>query len=328
MHSDPAYASTAEAADQIGFIGLGRMGLHMARNLSRAGYGLNVYNRSREKALALSREASCCICESAAEVASRCDVIFTMVSDGEALAQVFCGSDGVISGLRPGAIAVDMSTVGPDTIATLNVSIKDAGGSLVDAPVSGSVDFAEKGTLLVMVGGQSDDVARVRPYLEIMGSTVVYLGASGSGAGMKLAVNTVIYALIESVAEALVLAEQIGIDRNAAYDVLSRSAAAAPLLAYRRGAFEDPHGAKVQFALSLAEKDLTLVVNLAAAVGASTPQASMTRHVLHSASASGFADLDVSGVAEFLRQTPADRLRALTAVIDCGGRPPLETATG
>lgn len=317
-HSDPMPVVVADGQDQIGFIGLGRMGFRMAKNLSRAGYRLNVYNRSHRKALALSGEAECHVCDSPAEVASRSNVIFTMVSDGAALVEIFCGSHGIISGLRAGTTAVDMSTVGLDTTERLGARIRDAAGNLVDAPVSGSVDFADKGTLLVMAGGHPADVARVRPYLEVMGSPVVYMGPLGSGAGMKLAVNAVIYALIEGVSEALVLAEHIGIDRKAAYNVLSRSAAGAPLLKYRRQAFEEPRDAAVQFALSLAEKDLALVKDLAGAIGSPVPQALMTRYVLRYAAASGFADLDVSSVAEFLRQAPIGRLEALYAVMESG----------
>ena len=179
-----------------------------------------------------------------------------MVADDAAVHALYEGPDGVTAGLRSGSVAIDMSTVLPDTIRAIAPAIRARRGGVLDAPVSGSVSSTLSGQLTIMVGGEAADLERARPVLERLAHRIFHLGPLGSGTVMKLAVNTVIYGLNGAVAEGLVLAERNGIDRSAAYDVLAVSAVGAPYLGYKRAAFIEPDATPVAFALELADKDL------------------------------------------------------------------------
>src|SRR5205823_809747 len=176
-----------------------------------------------------------------------------------------------------------MSTVGIAHVQRLASDVEARGGVLVDAPVSGSVALAEAGTLTLLVGGDDATVERIAPVLQALGSTILHLGAVGAGAAMKLAVNTVVYGLNEALSEGLVLAERSGIARARAYEALASSAVAAPYVHYRRGAFERPAETPVTFRLTLARKDLDLILSLADEVGAALPQAQLNAEILRAA---------------------------------------------
>jgi 3-hydroxyisobutyrate dehydrogenase/2-hydroxy-3-oxopropionate reductase len=286
----------------VGFVGLGRMGAPMAGNLSRAGFDVRLYNRTRERAESLAREIGAVVADRPADVAASADVIVTMLADGPAVESVYCDGGGIVDGVRPGAIAVEMSTIGPAVVDRLAAALARAGAHLVDAPVSGSVALARDRQLTVMAGGTSEDFERVRRVLEAMGSRVFHVGPVGSGATIKLAVNAVIYGLCEALAEGLVLAERAGIERTIAYEIFASSAAAAPFVHYRRHEFERPGEAPVAFRLALAKKDLDLILELSERVHAPMPQAATNIGVLEAAMSGGFSDDDVAAVAEFLRR--------------------------
>jgi 3-hydroxyisobutyrate dehydrogenase-like beta-hydroxyacid dehydrogenase len=289
------------SAMAVGFVGLGRMGWPMAANVARAGFRIFVHNRTRERAdaFALSTDGVT-VCASPAEVAALADVVLTMLADGPAVDQVYLGEVGLLAGVRPGTVFVEMSTIGPDHAGTLGERVGEAGLELVDAPVSGSVSTAESASLLVMAGGSDSAVARVRPILEAIGS-LVHVGPSGSGATMKLAVNTVVYGLNQAVSEGLVLAERAGLDRRLTYEVFASSAVAAPFVHYRREAFERPGEVPVAFGLELASRDLRLILDLGERVGADLRQAETNLVVLDQAVDAGFGNEDVSAVSSFLR---------------------------
>ena len=191
-----------------------------------------------------------------AEAASRADVVITMVADDAAVHDLFDGPDGIAAGIRPGSVAVDMSTVLPDTIRAVAPAVRARGAGILDAPVSGSVTSTLAGELTIMVGGEADDLERARPVLDRLARRVFHLGPLGTGAVMKLAVNTLIFGLNGAVAEGLVLAERNGIDRALAYEVLASSAAGAPIVGYKRANFVEPDTTPVAFSLALADKDL------------------------------------------------------------------------
>jgi 3-hydroxyisobutyrate dehydrogenase-like beta-hydroxyacid dehydrogenase len=215
---------------------------------------------------------------------------------------VYDGPDGLIAGARPGSVLVDSSTVAPAVLRRHEAAIRERGAGVLDAPVSGSVALAESGKLTLMVGGESQDLDRARPVLEAYGSQIFHLGPLGTGAAMKLAVNTVIFGLNEALAEGLVLAELAGIDRERAYDVLAASAVAAPYVGYKRAAFLDPEGTPVAFAADLAAKDLRLIAELADAVDLPMPQATTNLAVVDALIAAGQGGHDFSAVASHLRE--------------------------
>lgn len=287
---------------QVGFVGLGRMGSRMAANISQAGLQLAVYNRTRHKAEALASEVEATVADSPRTLAAESDVVVSMVSDGPALRAVYEGPDGILEGLAPGKVAVDMSTVGPERISELAPKVGERGAELLDAPVSGSVAVAEAGKLMIMVGGTEQGLARARPVLEAVGEPVLHVGSSGAGATLKLAVNSIVFGFNQALSEALVLAEKAGVDRSTAYDVFEKSAVAAPVLVYRRPVFENPGHVPVTFTMDLAAKDLRLILDLADRVGTPMPQAEENLGVYQRASEAGFGADDMGAVAEFLRR--------------------------
>jgi 3-hydroxyisobutyrate dehydrogenase-like beta-hydroxyacid dehydrogenase len=287
---------------RVGFLGLGRMGVHMAANIALAGHLTAVYNRTPSISAAFEQQTGVPAAASPAELAASVDILFSMVSDSAALEAIYEGPNGVVEGSHVGLLGVDMSTVGPTTIEHLNATMVAAGGHLIDAPVSGSTAAAKEASLLIVVGGAADAVATITPYLSLMGSPVLHVGPSGTGAILKLAMNAIVYGLNEAIAEALVLAETAGIDRKVAYDAFASSAAAAPFVHYRRSAFLHPERVSAAMPMSLATKDLRLVLELARRVGAAMPQCERTLGLLDRAVSEGYGDRDVTGVAESLRE--------------------------
>jgi 3-hydroxyisobutyrate dehydrogenase/2-hydroxy-3-oxopropionate reductase len=195
-----------------------------------------------------------------------------------------------------------MSTVLPDAIRSVADDVRATGSGLLDAPVSGSVTLAEAGQLTLMVGGEAADLEHARPVLESLAKAIFHLGPLGSGAVMKLAVNTVIFGLNGALAEGLALAEAAGVDRAVAYDVIASGAAGAPYVGYKRAAFVEPETAPVAFALELAEKDLRLITETAAAVGQPLPQTATNLELIRAAAAEGGAGADLASVATELRR--------------------------
>jgi 3-hydroxyisobutyrate dehydrogenase/2-hydroxy-3-oxopropionate reductase len=285
----------------VAIVGVGRMGGSMARAVAAAGHPLVLQNRTRERAEEVARDLGARVADSAAEAASLADVTITMLADDAAVQATYAGPGGLIEGARAGSVLVDSSTVRPDTIRTLEAAVRATGAGLLDAPVSGSVGLAAAGQLTLMVGGDAVDLERARPALEPLAKAIFHLGPLGSGAAMKLAVNTVIFGLNEAVSEALVMAEAAGVHLATAYDVLTASAVGAPFVAYKRDAFLAPGTTPPAFALALAEKDLGLILDLAASSGVPMPQAATNLAMVREASVGGRAEQDFTTVAGALR---------------------------
>jgi 3-hydroxyisobutyrate dehydrogenase-like beta-hydroxyacid dehydrogenase len=286
----------------VALLGTGRMGSAMAERLAGQGVTVVLYNRSPERAVALAERIGAAVAATPADAAARADVVISMVADDAAVRELFDAPDGVAAGIRAGSVAVDMSTVLPDTIRAVAPAVRAAGAGILDAPVSGSVASALTGELTIMVGGEAADLELARPVLDRLARRVFHLGGLGTGAVMKLAVNTLIFGLNGAVAEGLVLAERNGIDRALAYDVLAASAAGAPMVGYKRAAFVDPDGTPVAFSLALADKDLRLIRQLAEMSGTAMPQAATNLETIRAAERSVGADADFSTVASHLRE--------------------------
>lgn len=286
---------------RVGFIGLGRMGTPMATNIVEAGFPVTVWNRTAEKAEAFARRTGAEVAVDPAQLASSSDVIVTMVADGSVLESIYGGDQGVLAGLSEGATAVDMSTVGPTVVARLAPQVSALGAEMIDAPVSGSTAAAQGRTLMIMAGGSEVGFARARPVLEAIGSPVLHVGDSGAGATLKLAINSMIYGINEAVSEALVLAERSGVDRSIAYEAFANSAAAAPVVKYRRPVFEAPGTTPVSFTVDLALKDLDLILELAERTGAPMPAAEVNRQVMQATSDAGNGGGDMGLTAVHLR---------------------------
>jgi 3-hydroxyisobutyrate dehydrogenase/2-hydroxy-3-oxopropionate reductase len=281
----------------VGVLGIGRMGTAMARALAAAGFKLVLWNRTSAAADLLATELGGRSVAQPREVAAAADVCITMLADATAVDAVYAGPDGLVAGARPGNVLVDASTVAPATLRAHEAAVRATGAGLLDVPVSGSIALAESGRLTLMVGGQASDLERARPVLGALALTLFHLGPLGTGAAMKLAVNTLIFGLNQALAEGLVLAEAAGIRRELAYDVLAASAAGAPYVGYKRDAFLNPDGTPVAFSLELAAKDLRLITELAREVGVAMPQAATNLESVAARIVAGDGSLDFSAVA-------------------------------
>ena len=200
-----------------------------------------------------------------------------------------------------------MSTIGPTAAVELAAEAKHHGVRLLDAPVSGSVTVAEAGQLFSMVGGEREAYDLATPVLDAMTKGHTLLGPSGSGAAMKVAVNTMIAVTNESIAETLALAEGFGIERERAYDVLASGALASPFVLYKRGAFLDLEAEPVAFTTALMRKDLALAQELAARLGLRIPSTEAAGGVLDDAIGNGLADADIAAVIDLLGPAAASQ---------------------
>ncbi|SNT63329.1 3-hydroxyisobutyrate dehydrogenase/2-hydroxy-3-oxopropionate reductase [Asanoa hainanensis] len=279
-------------AAPVAVIGTGRMGAAMVGRLAGAGHPVTVWNRTSGRAAGLPAVVAPTAREAVAGVA----FVVVSLADDDAVREVYAD---LVRGLEPDAVVLETSTIHPDTVRELALSVGEA--HLLDSPVSGSVALVAQGALTALVGGSGSALERARPILSTFASRILHLGPQGAGATMKLVVNSVIHGLNQAVAEALVLAERAGVDRTAAYDVLAASAVAAPFVAYKRDAYVNPDAAGVAFALDLVAKDLRLIDALATSVGARMPQLSANAAVVADAVSGGYGARDMSALAALLR---------------------------
>ena len=282
----------------VGFAGIGRMGLPMARNLLRAGFPLLVWNRTADRCAPLVEEGATAVDEPTGLAAA--DVVVTMLADG-AVARAVLVDSGLLDALRAGTVVLEMSTIGPTAAIELAEEAHRRNVHLVDAPVSGSVAVAEAAQLFAMAGGDPDAYRSATPVLDALTKGHVLLGPSGAGAAMKLAVNAMIAVTNEAIAETITFAERFGIDADQAYDVLSGGALASPFVLYKRGAFLQPDVEPVAFTTALMLKDVALALALAAELGVPLPAAAAARETLETAVRSGLADADMASVLSLLR---------------------------
>lgn len=298
-----------------GFIGLGRMGRNMARNLAAGWPDVIVFNRTAATAAEFAATEGTGLAATACELAERSDVIVTMLADGDALIETYSGSDGVLDGIRPGAVAIDMGTSGPAAVAEIRSRVEAAGAQMLDAPVSGSTPAAAAATLLIMVGGSPEVFADVEPILATMGQPEL-VGPAGSAATLKLAVNSILYGLNQALAEAVLLAEASGVETETILDIVGRSAAGAPMVNYRKAQYLDPDNAPVTFTIDLEEKDLELALQQASTVGVAMPQTERTLAIVKDLIALGFADRDLGFAVEGARLAQQRRQISTTAGLD------------
>ncbi|MGH3169660.1 MAG: NAD(P)-dependent oxidoreductase [Trebonia sp.] len=293
---------------RIGFAGLGHMGAPMAARVAAHGFPLTVWNRTAGRTGPLTAQGASAAA-TLRELAAGSDVVITMLSDGAAAAEVWTGPGGLLESCGPGTIGIDMSTIGPRAARDIAARAERAGVRFLDAPVSGSVALAEQGKLTAMVGGEDGALAGALPVLRTMTARQLHLGPPGAGAAMKLAVNIMIAATNQAVAESLALAAETGIDLAGAYEVLTVSAVASPFLQYKRDAYLAADDAPVSFSTSLMSKDLRLALDIADQAGLPLTLTAAARESLERACAAGLGDADFASVARLLRRAEFYRLR-------------------
>ncbi len=285
--------------DRVGFIGLGRMGRPMASNLCRKGFRLTAYDIN-PAALAeveqLQAHAATCV----AEVAAAADIIVTMLPTPAVVRHVVSGADGILAHARPGSLLLEMSTVDPETTDTLASLAKQKGISFVDAPVGRLASHADRGESLFMVGGTPADLARVRPLLEAMGSTVHHCGDVGSGTRTKLINNYLAITSCQLNAEALALSQRFGLSLERTLEVLSGTTAMNGQLKIAWPVKVLKGDIEPGFTIDLAHKDLTLIVDAANAARVPMPLAAAAREAFSTARARGMGGKDFSAMVDNL----------------------------
>ena len=277
---------------ELGFVGLGAMGSRLAARLLQAGYAVTGYNRTAAKARPLV-DKGMRLATSSRKVAAASDVVFTMVTDNDALRAVVFGADGVLAGLRPGATLVEMSTVSPAITREIGEAVAARGAAMLDAPVSGSTISVEQGVASIQVGGDAAVLERVRPYLATMGPNgVTHVGPLGAAKTMKVATNLGVAVQIMAFCEAVALAEKSGIPRDVAVEALMRSVIASPLVKYRGPYVVGQMPEHAAFPVPMIQKDLQLALDQGRAVGVPLPTTALTQEWLTKARAMGLGDHD------------------------------------
>jgi 3-hydroxyisobutyrate dehydrogenase-like beta-hydroxyacid dehydrogenase len=226
-------STTDSEITSVGVIGTGAMGSRFARRLKEVGYQVHAWNRTADRVEAL-RPFGVIPQPTPRAVAENCDVVVGMVWDSAALRAVALGDDGFVRGLAPGKVIADASTVEPEVSAEIAAAVRETGAEMLDTPVSGSLDAAESGRVMIMAGGSAEAFERARPVLDALGRSVRHVGeTNGSALVLKLAIN--LQVAIQEVAwgEALALAGQFGIEREQASAVMLDSVIASPMLHYR-----------------------------------------------------------------------------------------------
>ncbi len=294
--------------ETLGFVGLGTMGGRMVKRLLQAGHPVVGYNRSAARTKPLA-DLGMTVAESPRAVGVAASVVFSMVTDTAALRAVALGPDGIVAGLRPGSVYIEMSTVSPIGTREVAERVAARGAAMLDAPVSGSVSTLEQGQLAIMVGGDPAVLERVRPYLAAIGPTITHVGALGLAVTMKIAVNLGLGVQMAAFSEAVLLAEKSGIPRERAVEALLRSVAASPMLKYR-GPFVLEMPAEAWASVTMMEKDLHLALELGRASGMPLPTTALAHALYMATRARGLAREDMAAVFDLLAHLGA--LRAST----------------
>jgi 3-hydroxyisobutyrate dehydrogenase-like beta-hydroxyacid dehydrogenase len=283
---------------ELGYVGLGVMGSAIARRLLGAGHAVTVWNRTRAKAQPLLDEGARWA-DSPREVAGRSEIVFTMVTNTDAVKAVAEGPDGILAGLAPGKIYVDMSTASPANTRSLAEQVAAAGAQMLDAPVSGTSITVEQGKASLMVGGDDDAFERAKPVLEAIAPRVYHMGGNGSAVTMKIAINLSLAVQMLAFSEGVLLAEKTGISREAAVEAMLGSVMASPMVAYR-GPLVLGHPDEVWFDCHMMQKDMNLALELGRELEVPLPTTAVTNELLTAANGMGIGDRDFAVLFDVL----------------------------
>jgi 3-hydroxyisobutyrate dehydrogenase len=285
----------------VAFIGMGTMGTAMALNLLKAGHAVTVHNRTREREEAVAK-AGARRAGSPQEAARGAEIVITCVSDTPDVEAVVLGAGGVIHGAKPGAILVDMSTISPSATRRMAAQLAAKGIRMLDAPVSGGSEGAQKGTLTIMVGGEADTVAQAMPALTAMGKSITHVGPSGAGQLTKAINQVIISGVYLAVAEGMAMGLKAGLDMEKAVGALAGGAAGSWVLNYRAANMiknEYPLGFRVR----LHRKDLAIAMEAARELGVFLPATALVEQIENGLITQGYGDEDVSAVARVIRKS-------------------------
>lgn len=256
-------------SERVGFIGLGIMGLGMARNLLKAGFTVRAWNRTSSKTDTLVAEGAEAG-SSPADVAAHSDIIVTCVSDTPDVEHVILDEGGVIHGAKAGSLVIDCSTISPQATQVIAAKLAEKGIHMLDAPISGGSEGAAKGTLSIMVGGAAEDFERAMPVFAAMGKTITHVGATGAGQTVKLVNQVLVVGNCLAMCEALMLAQAGGVDLQKTFDAISKGAAGSWMFTNRAPQIINRDW-RPGFTVALQQKDLRLVLQAADQLGVPLP---------------------------------------------------------
>ena len=282
----------------LGFIGLGVMGGNMVDRLLKKDHVVTGYNRTRSKAQWLI-DRGMRWADTPRAVAAAADVTFSMVTNAAVLEEIAEGPDGLIAGIGPGKVWIDMSTVSPSMSRALASKVRERGADMVDAPVSGSVITLQEGKLSVMVGGRRETFTRLKPLLDDIGPKVTYVGENGLALSMKIATNLSLAVQMLAFSEGVLLAEKSGISRETAVDVLTHSVIGSPMVQYR-GPFVLNMPKEAWFNVNMMQKDMMLALELGRQVDVPLPTTAVTNEFLTATRGMGLAHKDFAIIFEVL----------------------------
>ncbi|WP_322906937.1 NAD(P)-dependent oxidoreductase [Paenibacillus campi] len=280
--------------NKLAWIGTGHMGLPMARNLLKAGYSVQVYNRTEAKAEALTQDGAT-LCPSPGAAVAAADTVFIMLTKGDSVQAVLEGKAGILQHIRAGACLINMSTISPDEARAFASMAAEAGATYVDAPVSGTVAPAEQGQLVILAGGQTDVVQRCQPYFDVLGKHTIHFGEVGAGSSAKLAINLMLGVTMQGIAEALVIGEHAGLKRAQLLEMIGQSAVATPLLNAKQSMLLQEQF-PAAFMVSLLSKDLGLLVDEARKKDVELPLAAAASRTFAEAVEHGKGELDMAAI--------------------------------
>ena len=282
----------------LGYVGLGVMGSRMVKRLLEAGHTVTGYNRTQAKAGWLI-EAGMQWADSPRAVAEAADITFSMVTNTEAVKSITQGPDGIVAGLKPGKIYVDMSTMSPGYSKELAAQVAERGAAMLDAPVSGSVITLEQGKLSIMVGGDREAFETVRPILQDIGPKVTHVGGNSLAVAMKIATNLSLAVQMLAFSEGVLLAEKSGIKRETAVEVLLNSVIASPMVTYR-GPFVLKQPEEAWFDCNMMQKDMLLALEMGRQLAVPLPTTAVTNELLTTARAMDLDHLDFAALFNVL----------------------------
>lgn len=266
---------------KLGFVGLGAMGQLIVPRLMAASHEVTGWNRSRDKAEPLIKQGMRWA-DTPRAVAEQSEIVFSIVTDAKAVKACALGPDGIVSGIRPGGIYIDMSTIEPDESRSVADAFTKAGAIMLDGPISGSPVTVVQGNASVMIGGDEAAFERVKPVLLAIGPKVTRIGGNGLACQMKIAVNLLLMVEVICFGEAVALAEKGGVSREAAVDAILKSVSASPVLGYRGPFILDGKMPEVPLAdVTLQQKDMMLALNLGRTLGSPVPLAAAANEMMN-----------------------------------------------
>ncbi len=279
---------------KLAWIGTGHMGLPMARNLLKADYSVQVYNRTADKAAPLQQDGAV-LASTPGEAVSDADTVFIMLTKGEAVKAVLEGEQGILKHIREGASIINMSTISPDEARAFAAMADEVGAVYVDAPVSGTVAPAEQGQLVILAGGSAEAVKQSQPYFDVLGKHTIHFGEVGAGSSAKLSINLMLGVTMQGIAEALVIGEHAGLQREQLLEMIGQSAVATPMLNAKQKMLLQEQFPSA-FMVSLLAKDLGLLMDEARKNDIDLPLSTAASRTFADAVEHGKGEMDMAAI--------------------------------